>query len=108
MRPTRSSAISGYFIEQPSARYAVSVRVPIRIGVVSVAAVLALGTPIAATALRAPSPVMVADPGCPDGYELFGVLIEKSGAAYLVCRDKEGGGLLHIPLSASKERTLDA
>lgn len=50
----------------------------------------------------------LAEGGCPEGSEPYGVLITKSGAAYLVCRDKEGGGLIYVPLTAEKGAVLDA
>jgi len=31
--------------------------------------------------------------GCPDGYEPIGILITKSGAAFLVREDEEGGAI---------------
>jgi hypothetical protein len=75
---------------------------------VGVAVVVALGVPLATARPPVTSPHMLAEAGCPDGYELYGVLIKKSGAAYLVCRDKNGGGLIYVPLAAGKGRTLDA
>ena len=56
---------------------------------------------------RAPAAIL-AEGGCPDGYEPYGVRIDKTGAAYLVCRDKKGGGLVFIPLATQNEATTDA
>ena len=73
---------------------------------------LAVGLPLlGALAQDMASPARVsylADGGCPEGSEPYGVLITKSGAAYLVCRDKEGDGLIYVPLAPEKEEVLDA
>ena len=77
-----------------------------------VAIVLAFGLAVlGALPFGAPSSARVsylADGGCPEGSEPYGVLITKSGAAYLVCRDKEGDGLIYVPLAPEKEEVLDA
>ena len=41
--------------------------------------------------------VAPAEGGCPDGYEPIGILITKSGAAYLICENEEGG-VIYQPL----------
>lgn len=79
-----------------------------RVGVIGAGVVLALSIPVAPARMHPAPPLMVAEAGCPEGSEPFGVLIEKSGAAYLVCRDKKGGGLIFVPLAGGKERTVDA
>lgn len=65
------------------------------------------------TAVIAPQPpktpsTIFAEGGCPDGYEPYGVKIDKTGAAYLVSRDKKGGGLVFVPLATHDEATADA
>ena len=77
-----------------------------------VALVVAIGLTstcaVFSVAPRAAPVLSLAEGGCPEGSEPYGVLITKSGAAYLVCRDKEGGGLIYVPLTAEKEEVLDA
>ena len=69
---------------------------------------LVLGVPAAVGSVHVTPPPTVSEGGCPDGSEPYGVLIEKSGAAYLVCRDKKGGGLIYVPLTGAEGRTADA
>jgi hypothetical protein len=69
---------------------------------------LAVAAPTAPAVVHMSAPPTVLEGGCPEGSEPYGVLIEKSGAAYLVCRDKNGGGLIYVPLAAGKQRTVDA
>ena len=92
----------------PPPRYDRPMRLRPQVAVVVLVATATLVVPVPSAPLRRTSISTVAEGGCPDGYEPYGVLIEKSGAAYLVCRDKQGGGLIYVPLAARKERMRDA